>query len=283
MEFLIISGMSGSGKSRAITALEDIGFYCVDNMPPKLLPVFVELSEQAGQDRVAVVIDSRAGQSSLEPLPEMIDNLRSERNVRVLFLDCEDIVLARRYKETRRIHPMQGQYGTVGAAISAERELLLPIRQRADYLVDTTLLSSICLREHISEMFLSEEDSLISLQCMSFGFKYGYPAEADMVFDVRCFPNPFYIPELKHKTGLDKEVRDFVLTGKEIDGFLERLYGLLDYLLPLYQGEGKSRLVIAVGCTGGKHRSVTVAQALSEHIASLGIPTHTRHRDIQKN
>ena len=274
--------MSGSGKSRAINALEDIGFYCVDNMPPKLLPVFVELSEQAGQGRVAVVIDSRAGQPSLELLPEMIDNLRSERNVQVLFLDCEDIVLARRYKETRRIHPMQGQYGTVSAAISAERELLLPIRQRADYLVDTTLLSSILLRERISEMFLSEEGSLISLQCMSFGFKYGYPSEADMVFDVRCFPNPFYIKELKPLTGLDREVSDYVMACEDVQAFREKLHDMIRFLLPLYIKEGKRRLVVAIGCTGGRHRSVTLAEELARFGKELGYPVSVNHRDIQK-
>lgn len=282
MEFLIISGMSGSGKSRAITALEDIGFYCVDNMPPKLLPVFVELSEQAGQGRVAVVIDSRAGQPSLELLPEMIDSLRSERNVRVLFLDCEDLVLARRYKETRRIHPMQGQYGTVGAAISAERELLAPLRQRADYLVDTTLLSSIQLRERISEMFLAEEESLISLQCMSFGFKYGYPAEADMVFDVRCFPNPYYIKELKPQTGLDRDVSDYVMACEDVQTFRKKLHDMIRFLLPLYIQEGKRQLVVAIGCTGGRHRSVTLAEDLARFGRELGYPVTVNHRDIHK-
>lgn len=282
MEFLIISGMSGSGKSRAINALEDIGFYCVDNMPPKLLPVFVELSEQAGQERVAVVIDSRAGQSSLELLPDMIDSLRGERRLRVLFLDCEDLVLARRYKETRRVHPMQGQYGTVSAAISAERELLLPIRQRADYMVDTTLLSPIQLREHVSEMFLSDEGALISLQCMSFGFKYGYPAEADMVFDVRCFPNPYYIKELKPLTGLDAPVSDYVMACEDVQTFREKLHDMVRFLLPLYIREGKRQLVVAIGCTGGRHRSVTLAEDLARFGKELGYPVSVNHRDIRK-
>lgn len=282
MEFLIISGMSGSGKSRAINALEDIGFYCVDNMPPKLLPVFVELSEQAGQDRVAVVIDSRAGSASLELLPDMIDTLRGERQLRVLFLECEDLVLARRYKETRRVHPMQGQYGTVSAAIAAERELLLPIRQRADYLVDTTLLSPIQLRERVSEMFLSNEGALISLQCMSFGFKYGYPAEADMVFDVRCFPNPFYIKELKPLTGLDAPVSDYVMACEDVQVFRQKLHDMVRFLLPLYIQEGKRQLVVAIGCTGGRHRSVTLAEDLARFGRELGYPVNVNHRDIRK-
>jgi UPF0042 nucleotide-binding protein len=282
MEFLIISGMSGSGKSRAINALEDIGFYCVDNMPPKLLPVFVELSQQAGQERVAVVIDSRAGCASLELLPEMIDSLREEHRLRVLFLECEDLVLARRYKETRRVHPMQGQYGTVSAAISAEREPLSPIRQRADYLVDTTLLSPIVLRERISEMFLSEEDALITLECMSFGFKYGYPAEADMVFDVRCFPNPYYIKELKAQTGLDAAVSDYVMACEDVQVFRRKLHDMVQFLLPLYIREGKRRLVVAIGCTGGRHRSVTLAEDLARFGKELGYPVTVNHRDIQK-
>lgn len=265
--FVVVSGMSGAGKSQAMKALEDIGFYCVDNLPPKLLPTFAELCLQSSESlsRVALVADIRGGESFAE-LPENIQKLKENGNdCKVLFLDCDDTVLARRYKETRRQHPLFHKAGeTVTQAIAYERELLQPVRACTDYLIDTTHLSTAQLKQRISELFLEDTSEGMWVECMSFGFKYGYPAEADLVFDVRCFPNPFYIPELKHKTGLDKEVRDFVLTGKEIDGFLERLYGLLDYLLPLYQGEGKSRLVIAVGCTGGKHRSVTVAQALSE-------------------
>ncbi len=284
--FVVVSGMSGAGKSQAVKALEDIGFYCVDNLPPKLLPTFAELCLQSSESlsRVALVADIRGGESFAE-LPQNIQSLKENGNeCKVLFLDCDDTVLARRYKETRRQHPLFHKAGdTVSRAIAYERELLQPVRVCTDYLIDTTHLSTAQLKQRISELFMEDTSEGMWAECMSFGFKYGYPAEADLVFDVRCFPNPFYIPELKHKTGLDSEVRDFVLSSKEMDGFLERLYSLMDYLLPLYQGEGKSRLVIAVGCTGGKHRSVTVAQALAEHMASLGVPTHTHHRDIQKN
>lgn len=284
--FVIVSGMSGSGKSQAVKALEDIGFYCVDNLPPKLLPTFAELCMQSSESlsRVALVADIRGGESFSE-LPESIQKLKKSGNeCKVLFLDCDDTVLARRYKETRRQHPLSHKGSdSVFDAISRERELLQPLRACTDYLIDTTHFSTAQLKERISELFLEDNTEGMWVECMSFGFKYGYPAEADLVFDVRCFPNPFYMPELKHKTGLDREVRDFVLNSKEMDGFLQRLYSLLDYLVPLYKSEGKSRLVIAVGCTGGKHRSVTVAQALAEHMAALDMPTHTHHRDIQKN
>ena len=251
-------------------------------MPPKLLPMFADLCEQSEQERVAVVVDSRAGREALESLPGMIDRLRDECRVRVLFLECENVVLARRYKETRRVHPLQRQNGSLSDAIADERELLLPIRQRADYLVDTTLLSAIHLRERISEMFTANEASLITLQCMSFGFKYGCPAEADMVFDVRCFPNPYYIKELKPQTGLDAPVSDYVMACEDVQLFRQKLHDMVAFLLPLYIREGKRRLVVAIGCTGGRHRSVTLAEDLAQFGRELGYPVSVNHRDISK-
>ena len=285
MEFIIVTGMSGAGKSRAMTALEDIGYYCVDNMPPKLLTKFAELCLQSEDlSRVAMVVDVRGGQmfdDLFEGLPVLH---RMGGEYKILFLDCDDQVLARRYKETRRQHPLVGEDGitTVYQAIEMERGLLKPLRDRTDYLVDTTHLSSAQLKERVTELFLGDSTQAMVVQCMSFGFKYGYPAEADLMFDVRCLPNPFYEPELKHKTGLDGDVRDYVRETDATRGFESRLYDLVDYLLPLYCDEGKSQLVIAIGCTGGKHRSVALTEALAQHIRDAGVRVTVNHRDIAK-
>ncbi|HBT64693.1 MAG TPA: RNase adapter RapZ [Ruminococcaceae bacterium] len=285
MEFIIVTGLSGAGKSRVVTALEDIGYYCVDNMPPKLLPKFAELCIQSEENlsRVAIVVDVRGGQT----FGALFDALTSIRqmgsNYKILFLDCDDQVLARRYKETRRQHPLvSAGINNVQDAIAAERELLKTLFDRADYLINTSFLSPSQLKERITELFLGSATQAMMVQCLSFGFKYGYPSEADLVFDVRCFPNPFYEPELKNKTGLDKDVRDFVMETDEVRGFKKRLYEFMDYMLPLYRNEGKSQLVIAIGCTGGKHRSVALAEALRCHISQAGYRTMVNHRDIGK-
>lgn len=285
MEFIIVTGLSGAGKSRAVNVLEDIGFYCVDNMPPKLLPKFAELCLQS-QDklsRVALVIDVRGGRQ-FEGLLDSLDELKRQGGeYKILFLECSDQVLARRYKETRRQHPLAASCGgSVIKAIELERTLLKAARARTDYLIDTSYLSPAQLRERLVGLFLGSEKSGMQVQCMSFGFKYGYPAEADLVLDVRCLPNPFYVDELKHKTGLDQDVRDYVLDKDVTKGFQTRLYSLIDYLLPLYSEEGKSRLVVAIGCTGGKHRSVALAEELARHVADQGIKVAVNHRDIGK-
>ena len=285
MEFIIVTGLSGAGKSRAVNVLEDIGFYCVDNMPPKLLPKFAELCLQS-QDklsRVALVIDVRGGRQ-FEGLLDSLDELKRQGGeYKILFLECSDQVLARRYKETRRQHPLAASCGgSVIKAIELERTLLKAARARTDYLIDTSYLSPAQLRERLVGLFLGSEKSGMQVQCMSFGFKYGYPAEADLVLDVRCLPNPFYEDELKHKTGLDQDVRDYVLDKDVTKGFQTRLYSLIDYLLPLYSEEGKSQLVVAIGCTGGKHRSVALAEELARHVADQGIKVAVNHRDIGK-
>lgn len=285
MEVLIVTGMSGAGKSRAINALEDIGFYCVDNLPPKLLPKFAELCMQS-QDRisrVAIVVDIRGGKW-FDRLSESLQELKAQcGGYKVLFLECDAQVLKRRYKETRRQHPIAVETGcSLSEAIEKERQTLQPLRRETDYLIDTTHLSSAQLKESIVSLFLGNAEEGMTITCMSFGFKYGYPEEADLVMDVRCFSNPFYVDELRHKTGLDKEVRDFVLRDEHIRGFQQRLYDLVDYMLPLYRDEGKSQLVIAIGCTGGKHRSVTVAEELFKHLRDKGLRTVVRHRDIRK-
>jgi len=285
VEFIIVSGLSGAGKSRAIDAMEDIGFYCVDNMPPKLIPKFAELcaGSQSEMPQVAVVVDARGGEL-LHDLAGALEELkRLDVAYKILFLECDAAVLARRYKETRRKHPLfDTAGGSVTRAIDEEREMLRTVRERTDYLIDTTHLSATQLRERIVALFLGDARMGMPVQCMSFGFKYGYPAEADMVMDVRCFDNPFYVEELHHKTGLDAEVRDFVMHSDGAAEFAEKLCDMVDFLIPRYAEEGKSQLVIAIGCTGGKHRSVTFARHLAEHLQEAGHRVLVNRRDIHK-
>lgn len=286
MEFIIVTGLSGAGKSRAVDALEDIGFYCVDNLPPTLIPVFYELCEQTKDGisrRVAIVTDIRGG-GMFSSLFEALSKLRGEqKEYKILFLDARDEVLVRRYKETRRRHPLMNDHqGSVELSVRLERDILRPVREKADYIIDTSLSSPAQLKERISGLFLEDSAEALTVNCMSFGFKYGSPAEADLVFDVRCLPNPYYIEHLKYQTGLDEPVREYVMKWKETQGFVERFLSLIDYMLPLYCNEGKSQLVVAVGCTGGKHRSVALAQLLYNHLMEAGQRASVHHRDIQK-
>ncbi len=285
MEFLIVTGLSGAGKSRAVDALEDIGFYCVDNIPPKLIPTFYDLCAKAGNtfSRVAVVTDIRGGYM-FSSLFETLDDLRNEdKRYRILFLDANDFVLINRFKETRRKHPLaENNLGSLEQAVKLEREILRPVREKADYIIDTSFLSPAQLKERISNLFLGDASQALMIHCVSFGFKYGIPTEADLVFDVRCLPNPFYIEELKPLTGLDEPVYSYVMKWEQTKGFVQRLISLIDYMIPLYCDEGKSQLVIAIGCTGGKHRSVALAQLLYDHLLEKGHRTSVNHRDIRK-
>ena len=285
MEFLIVTGLSGAGKSRAVDALEDIGFYCVDNIPPKLIPTFYDLCAKAGNtfSRVAVVTDIRGG-DMFSSLFETLDDLKNEdKHYRILFLDANDYVLINRFKETRRKHPLaENNLGSLEQAVKLEREILRPVREKADYIIDTSFLSPAQLKERISNLFLGDASQALMVHCVSFGFKYGIPTEADLVFDVRCLPNPFYIEELKHLTGLDEPVYSYVMKWEQTKGVVQRLISLIDYMLPLYCDEGKSQLVSAIGCTGGKHRSVALAQLLYDHLLENGHRTSVNHRDIQK-
>ena len=285
MDFIIVTGLSGAGKSRAVDALEDIGFYCLDNIPPKLIPNFYDLCMQAkeGFSKVAVVTDIRGG-DMFDSLFDVLDRLKDDhRAYKILFLDTSDDVLIRRYKETRRKHPLSETYmGSIEQSVKLEREILRPVRERADYIIDTSFISPAQLKERISGLFLEDSASALMVSCESFGFKYGTPSEADLVFDVRCLPNPFYIEELKHLTGLDEPVRDYVMKWEQTKGFVTRFLSLIDYMLPLYCNEGKSQLVVAVGCTGGKHRSVALAQLLYNHLLEAGQRASVHHRDIQK-
>lgn len=285
MELIIITGMSGAGKSRVIDTMEDIGFYCVDNMPAKLISKFTELAKQSDGSisKMAVVVDARGG-TMFRDLCDELDALeKSNQDYRLLFLDCDNNVLLRRYKETRRKHPLfNANTPSLESAIQQERLLLADARNRADYIIDTTHLAPIQLKERIRSIFLGNMDTGMLINSMSFGFKYGYPSEADSVFDVRCLPNPFYIPDLKQKTGLNQEVRDYVMQFDESKELLKKLTELIDFLIPLYIKEGKTQLVIAMGCTGGKHRSVTFAENIYHHLLESGKRVTVNHRDITK-
>ena len=285
MEFVIITGLSGAGKSQAINVLEDIGFYCVDNMPPSLIPKFAELCYQSeGKiSRVAIVTDIRGGDFFGDLFSEL-DYMKSKNvGYKILFLDANDSVLITRYKETRRRHPLTDMFnGSVESAIKAERRILNPARERADYVIDTSLLTAQQLKKKVMGLFLNDNSNGMLIECISFGFKYGIPSEADLVFDVRCLPNPFYIDSLKHKTGLDREVRDYVMKYDQSVNLLKKLENLVDFLIPLYLEEGKSHLVIAFGCTGGKHRSVTFAENLYQFLSDRGLKATVNHRDIMK-
>ncbi len=285
MDLVIVTGMSGSGKSSTVKVLEDIGFFCIDNMPPQLIPSFAAMcSENAEITKVAIVTDIRGGAMFFK-LGEVIAKLHIRGiDVKVLFLEAAKEVLMKRYKETRRKHPLdEVSGGDLSKAIDAETELLGEIREHADYIVDSSFLSSTQLKEQIAELFLDKPTDRMIVSCMSFGFKYGVPGEADLVFDVRCLPNPFYIPELKHKTGLDSEVRDYVMRFEQSAQLRDKLFDLIEFLIPHYVSEGKSRLVIAYGCTGGKHRSVTFAELTAAFLRDKGCKIMTLHRDIDKN
>lgn len=285
MKFLIVTGMSGSGKSGAVNVLEDIGYYCIDNIPPQLIPKFAEICISNGQmQKVAIVTDIRGGELFFE-LDEGLNYLRSNNlDTSILFLDSSDEVLIKRYKETRRRHPLDEQsQGCLQKAINTEREVLASVREHADYYIDTTELSMAQLKETVYSHFLENPNESMVVKVMSFGFKYGVSREADLVFDVRCLPNPFYIPELKKHTGLESCVRDYVLSFEQSKELVKKLEDLIDFLIPLYIHEGKSQLVIAFGCTGGKHRSVTFAETIYKHLADKKMRCRISHRDINKD
>lgn len=285
MEILIISGLSGSGKSQAASYLEDIGYYTVDNLPAEMMVKFAEFCVASGghYDRVALVYDIRAG----EPFTVLVETLDQIRAIgvtcRMLFLEASTATIVNRYKETRRVHPLAGGGQSIEKCIQQEREMLSPIRDHADFIIDSTSFSTAKLRSELLNLFGAQGDHPgLHVNVLSFGFKHGIPIEADLVFDVRFMPNPFYVAELKRKTGLDKDVRDFVFSFRQTHDFMDQLEKMVSFLLPLYGEEGKSVLVIAVGCTGGHHRSVAVAHELSEYIAKSGYQVTENHRDISR-
>jgi len=286
LKLVILTGMSGAGKSTALKMMEDIGFYCVDNLPVPLLEKFIELSETSQEElqKFAIGIDIRNGKalSELHAVLELMD--QNGQKPEILFLDAEDGVLVKRYKETRRNHPLSG--GTrVETGIAAERERLTFLRLRADYIIDTSRLLTRELRAELDKIFVNQQDyKSLFITILSFGFKYGIPADSDLVFDVRFLPNPYYIDGLRAKSGNDKEIQEYVLQFEEAHIFLEKLTDMVDFLIPKYIVEGKNQLVISIGCTGGKHRSVTLANELYKRISNRNeYGLKIEHRDIDKD
>lgn len=286
MKLLVVTGLSGAGKSMAVNALEDIGFFCIDNLPAGLVSRLIDFAQQGENqlNRVAVVLDVR-GLRTVQDVDAALAALDEKKvDYEILFLDASDAVIRRRYKETRRQHPLSISDGLpIQEAVARERQVLQPLRDRAKYVIDTSLLSAAQNRERVCGLFLNRGQSAMALTIMSFGFKYGLPPEADIVFDVRCLPNPFYVPELKNQTGLEQAVVDYVMDAPESRELLKRMESLLEYALPLYVKEGKSQLVIAVGCTGGKHRSITFARLLGEFCQKQGYAPAVQHRDARRN
>ena len=286
MEILVISGLSGAGKSCAASCLEDIGYYTVDNMPAAIIPKFAEFSAESDgrYDRVALVNDIRGGVDSFQELLEVIDRLREGGTVcRLLYQEADTQSIIKRYKETRRRHPLMESGATIEDAVKRETELLRPLRERADFVIDTTQLSAAKLRGELYRLFAEKgQQSRMSINVVSFGYKYGVPLEADLVFDVRFMPNPYYVPELRYQTGMNDDVYNYVFSFPQTKEFLSKLEQMLAFLLPLYQEEGKAVLVVAVGCTGGRHRSVSIARAVTEYLNKLGYAAYENHRDITR-
>ena len=283
-QLVILTGVSGSGKTTALRALEDAGFYCVDNLPIVLVDRLLDLSAHtAGEvDRIAAVVDARDTRF-LGEAPRIIGELRQKGvALTVLFLDCDDETLVRRYSETRRRHPLAGEGGTVPDGIAAERRALEGLRTLADEVVDSTALNVHELKRLVGRRFTTGEQARLGVTVVSFGFRYGIPSHADLVLDVRFLPNPYFVPALRPHNGTEPEVRDFVLGQPDAQAFLEKLTDFGAFLLPRYRAEGKSYLTIAIGCTGGKHRSVAIAGELARRLEASGQPVRLWHRDVEK-
>lgn len=284
MDCLIISGMSGAGKSVAVDVLEDMGYYCIDNMPVKLIPQFAELFSASAEkkDKVAFVVDVRAGRDH-SYLFQVIDELKQAGNsCHILFLDCSSEVLINRQKASRRRHPLDVDGKGLATAVEEERTLMEPVRRRADFKIDTSALSVNDFKNHLVNLFGEEGKRMMVISVCTFGFKYGIPHECDLVFDVRFLQNPYYVQELRPLTGLDDRVYQFVFSDPNAEVFIRQLKDMLDFLLPLYIREGKTSLVIGVGCTGGRHRSVSVGRRIYQELLSSGQNVSIRHRDAEK-
>lgn len=282
LKLVVITGMSGAGKTVAVQSFEDLGYFCIDNMPPTLLPKFWELVRESGKvNKVALVIDLRS-RAFYDEIIELLNNLGSDNfiDTKILFLDASDGELVARYKETRRSHPLAME-GRLMDGIKLERDLLSDIRAKAQLVVDTSKLTPRQLREEIFHNFETSESTAFHVEVLSFGFKYGLPIDADIVMDVRFLPNPYYIPELKQETGLDKPVYDYVMKSTKTESFYQQFIALLNNVIPGYKEEGKSSVTIAIGCTGGQHRSVALAKRIGDSLASI-YPVRISHRDIKR-
>lgn len=284
MEILIISGLSGAGKSCAANILEDLDFYCVDNMPVTLIPKFAELcaATRGRYERVALVTDVRS-RESFDELFDSLDELISLGfEYKILYIDASVETVVKRYKETRRRHPLDTEGGGLEQAVMREIKMLEPVRRRADYMIDTSGLALGRLQRTLFRMFGTGGEDKLRITVMSFGYKYGVPIETDIAFDVRFLPNPFYVPELRDKSGIEKDVSEYVFSTGQADQFLRRFEEMIEYLLPNYEEEGKSSLTISIGCTGGRHRSVAIAEALAAFLTQKGHAADCIHRDINK-
>jgi UPF0042 nucleotide-binding protein len=282
-EVVVITGLSGSGKISALKVFEDLGFYCVDNLPVDLIPNFAELVQQSGEiEKCALVADVREG-LSLRRLPEIVKRLRSELPISVIFLDTSDAALLRRFSETRRPHPMGAKVRTLKQAIQAERRHLAGIRRVADVVIDTSKFNVHELRADIMHRYQPEaDDKTILVSVVSFGYRHGVPAEADLLFDVRFLPNPHFVPEFRPYTGKHPQVAKYILSFPQTQEFISRISDLLVYLLPHYVGEGKSYLTIGFGCTGGQHRSVLIAEEVAKRLGRAGYRVKVEHRDCPR-
>ncbi len=283
-QFLVISGLSGSGKGTFLRALEDRGFYCVDNLPVGLLAKFYELilKSEAEMTKAAVVIDVREGEN-LQDFPEIFQQLRNQPGVmtELWFLEASDAALIRRFSETRRPHPLDPNQPVLDS-IAREREMLAPLRLVADHVMDTSRFTIHELRKHVSGLFEEHDAGHLLVSLVSFGYKFGIPIDSDLMFDVRFLPNPHFVPELKSFTGADPPVIDYLNSQEATGIFLKHVYNLIDFLLPQYEKEGKSYVTIAVGCTGGRHRSVMIANAIARHLEGLKYQVKVSHRDVEK-
>lgn len=283
-DIVFLTGVSGAGKSTAMSFMEDVGYYCIDNMPAELVSTFMELMQKSDNyNRIAIVTDVRST-GVYSAFVDAVNKLKyGECNVRVIYLDIKNHIALKRYKLTRRKHPFADKFsGSIEDALNYEKEVLTMVRQNADFVIDTSDLTSSQLRNRLTQILIGDDKEVMNINVMSFGFKHGIPTDADFMIDVRCLPNPYWVESLKDKTGLDKEVCDYVFSFDESKELFEKLKGLLDFLNPLYIKEGKSQVVIAIGCTGGNHRSVAFAEKLAKYFSRHWDNVTVNHRDIER-
>lgn len=283
-DVIFLTGVSGAGKSTAMSFMEDIGYYCIDNMPAELISTFMNLMDKSDKyNKIAIVTDVRS-KGVFNAFCDVVDKLKYDNdNVKIIYLDIKNHVALKRYKLTRRKHPFADKFsGSIEDALNYEKEVLAPVRLRADYVIDTSDLTSNQLRNRLTQILLGDDKDVMNINIVSFGFKHGIPNDADFVLDVRCLPNPYWVESMREKTGLDQEVYDYVFSFSDAQKLLEKTISLLDFLNPLYIKEGKSQIVIAIGCTGGNHRSVAIAEALKKHFVRHWDNVSVNHRDINR-